>query len=895
MDPPTPTPIDVAALNRADDLARQRSGQSATAGALQRTKDEAARLQREADLKNQAIGLLNAENERQAQADRVSGQLATINPTREPFTPGPTTSLRQQAHDRERRLTDAEQARQAVFDEIPVADAVRASEQRAEIERVHLATEASERAAQIAHREATAAETALTGQGGGDRPVVDVLQGPTLSGRPLKEVVEEDKARAAQEALTRHDQRLRQRPITAEEKERQAGARVPEDIAKEVLSLGRVRTATFNAEDYAKDYRATREELGRQYDKAKIEAEVLSGQQLTESRDAFLDRSVGTLDQYTQRRLTNEPTVVRLALGYIPIIGTGLAVSDTVKDWDHLSTQQKVERVALDGLGAVGDVVLIGGAARVAIKGLRGGTVVSRLTVSDGDQAAKLIATVDKAMPGGTVRPIERVAIAATADPNELRQVARLADQIQETGGKHIKALTIETAPTQSGIRAAIETDNTLQQAIRGGRAAKRVDRITGTTIIVDRAGADTQAIATQLSEANVRHVTIRTVRGTTASASDIDNLAQHLARERKLTGTPEELSQIKADLKAATGLGDAKTVEKYSRTLTKDLRRQGIRVTEESQVIKPTRNIRAHKIRTELALEPEAPRGTPAASRGGGVAAPPATGGGAALTRTYHLGQGTIPVAFTPGRVYVGGRPDLTEYPVPGQSPVAPMRIRPGRTPPTPRTRPTPETVTRPAETPTPEERQRAGGQYEEDKAFGTDTEPDTTTDTEPDTTTDTDTKTDVGTGTDPRVEGRTDPDIKPDTRPDTKPETQPATRTNTKGPGAETFRFRLPDGNFTPAGQYPRVIEVRQGFERWQMDLDTGKSEFTRTATSGRPGDTFRVVQYDAEPPQPRKGRLGIVDFEITPRGISFRQNEFARRDRQRSNAFRRSRGRL
>lgn len=110
------------------------------------------------------------------------------------------------------------------------------------------------------------------------------------------------------------------------------------------------------------------------------------------------------------------------------------------------------------------------------------------------------------------------------------------------------------------------------------------------------------------------------------------------------------------------------------------------------------------------------------------------------------------------------------------------------------------------------------------------------------------------------------------------------PETPTTGKAPSPPgRAGFELPTGERLKPGLYPRVVTWRQGKFIVQLDLDTGQKSFTRTdnGQKGRgPVETFHVRTTDKTPPKTQEFRQGFVSIRATPNDLKFQRVRFRRR---------------
>ena len=92
---------------------------------------------------------------------------------------------------------------------------------------------------------------------------------------------------------------------------------------------------------------------------------------------------------------------------------------------------------------------------------------------------------------------------------------------------------------------------------------------------------------------------------------------------------------------------------------------------------------------------------------------------------------------------------------------------------------------------------------------------------------------------------------------------------------PTRARFRFRLPRGESLAPGVFPRVVSWPQGAFTITQDLDTGQRTFTRRRAPTRvtPRQGFKVVTTDKTKPARQSFRQGVVVIDVTARRLRFR----------------------
>ncbi|MGH7774641.1 MAG: hypothetical protein ACREQA_20650 [Candidatus Binatia bacterium] len=100
---------------------------------------------------------------------------------------------------------------------------------------------------------------------------------------------------------------------------------------------------------------------------------------------------------------------------------------------------------------------------------------------------------------------------------------------------------------------------------------------------------------------------------------------------------------------------------------------------------------------------------------------------------------------------------------------------------------------------------------------------------------------------------------------------------------PAPSRGRFELPTGEKLKLGVYPRVVAWRQGKVIIALDLDTGQRTYTGTTNGQKgksPAQTFRVRTTDRTPPKTQDFRQGFVSIRVTPSDLKFKRVRFGRR---------------
>ncbi len=104
--------------------------------------------------------------------------------------------------------------------------------------------------------------------------------------------------------------------------------------------------------------------------------------------------------------------------------------------------------------------------------------------------------------------------------------------------------------------------------------------------------------------------------------------------------------------------------------------------------------------------------------------------------------------------------------------------------------------------------------------------------------------------------------------------PSTKPPTKAPTKVPVIPVrlpIRFKV-KGKALPEGQFPRIVEWKQGFVVFRKDLVSGQLITTGTKQPGRPRDTLKVITTSRKRPRTQVEKLGIVNLVVTAVGLDF-----------------------
>lgn len=147
-----------------------------------------------------------------------------------------------------------------------------------------------------------------------------------------------------------------------------------------------------------------------------------------------------------------------IGLSLIPIYGTFREVKRLVKNWDNLSTGERVSGTGLTLLSAIGDVTIVMGPVstltKLAFKGDDLGRIVIKASTDSADEAAKIVARVSKVQK---VAP--NIEVVASDNLKYLTNVAKLSEKIEDTS----QVFEIAIQPTARGVRNAGIVDDVLK------------------------------------------------------------------------------------------------------------------------------------------------------------------------------------------------------------------------------------------------------------------------------------------------------------------------------------------------------------------------------------------------------------------------------------------------
>ena len=524
----------------------------------------------------------------------------------------------------------------------------------------------------------------------------------------------------------------------------------------------------------------------------------------------------------------------------IPIYGTVQQSRALARDWDELSTREKIRGVGFAGLSAVGDVALIAPPVGVAVKALKGGKMIQTLRVTKADEAVGIAKTTQATGQKAAIK------VTAVGSQREIAQVQKLVKGLghDPVTLKNTPSITLTTEPTRRGAQSLIRTDDAIQAAAKDipKGAKRRLDRITNAEIVVSSSipKKELAAIANKLGSSKVKRLTVVSVKRPKVNATDVDlrALAKHQAKARGLGETPDQLAKKMA---AALATSSNRVVSKSANNLAKALENQGIRVSEEIMDLAKLKHLKGRrKLRREISLEPRAASGGGVRGGGpGGIAlktkAPPGVAG--RLGTTVRTEKGRFLIVASPGL--------LSVQPASGQTPAEFQRVlAPARGP-------------KKAEFAAPSKRAKAEpGVGPEPQARAT---------------------VQVAPGVSPAAAQRTATQTRGQLAAGSPVATTTLKATTTKK-AAPAFvpRFRLPDGTFLPSGVYPREVTWPQGQVQVTMDLATGKKVFRRRTSKQRvkAREGFKVVSTSKARPVDREFRHGFVNINVRPTRLTFRR---------------------
>ena len=156
----------------------------------------------------------------------------------------------------------------------------------------------------------------------------------TVAPRPIEtrqDVIDRLAAGAISTEEARQEfQRLRQ--ATVRKTRTFSPIRAIKDTLVEAATFGKAETETFNRSDLERKYDRLRADTGQAYDQAVREAQA-KGLEVTETRDEYADRNLGTREEYVREVLKAAPTLSKVAkevgLASIPFYGTARTWEDS--------------------------------------------------------------------------------------------------------------------------------------------------------------------------------------------------------------------------------------------------------------------------------------------------------------------------------------------------------------------------------------------------------------------------------------------------------------------------------------------------------------------------------------------------------------------------------------
>lgn len=642
----------------------------------------------------------------------------------------------------------------------------------------------------------------------------------------------------------------------------------------------------------------------------------------------------------------------------VPLYGTYRQGSRLKGNWDDMSNLDRAINTGATTLSAVGDVTLVAGSASLALKAVKvegtGATkVVQSLSESDPDALAGYGRTMAK-----NGKPVDTVVIRGATSDTEIERGAKMAQTVADDPAFAKSKLRIEGSATPDGLKGITAVDDALPKGVKP-RAVLNVE----SNLPQDEA----EYLAQQAKDAGINRITVHSdvrpaltdkemrdiaakqaannnpipnVQGPNESRTDFFERVNK-ARANRAADTAKIYDDLKAG-KGVAGLEDPKAIQDSSKRLAKALEGKGILVDVEEQKLAKGGKLPKNADVKELVLEPPAPKGTPGASRGGGVGTLPRTGEGGGVS----TGSRTTRAAKTGGKltVAVAGRvlfdaddPQGVRYSE-WTKPDEPNQTKPadetGTKPTTTTETPKPdegtsgETDTKPKEGAKPRgghevfdepiirpgEGAKPKGGHEVTLTDSPDTGPgegakpkggheEKIDEPPPEKKEDTVTKPKGGheVSLEPIPTTGTDTETTPSTSTETtpKPKTSTFTRTSltareaTATSASRPVTFRVP-GSALKEGEYPRVVGWPQGFYDYHHDLDTGEQWTTKRRRDFTATPKLRVERTDNTPPKPQRFRMGVMDVVVTDREIRYARNEYAGtppRDRRlRNNPFRR-----
>ena len=172
-------------------------------------------------------------------------------------------------------------------------------------------------------------------------------------------------------------------------------------------------------------------------------------------------------------------------LSLIPIVGTARELNRLIKDWDKLSTKEKITGITFTSLSALGDVVIAGTALKISVKAVKGAKLVQSISVSEGSEAAGIIKATRQ-----TTGKTPDLVFRGSASQQDTRAVVKAFDDlIADTPSlKGTKNITIEATADKASIQALLRTDDALQPALKA-RKASIASELKDLEVQINRAG----------------------------------------------------------------------------------------------------------------------------------------------------------------------------------------------------------------------------------------------------------------------------------------------------------------------------------------------------------------------------------------------------------------------
>lgn len=594
----------------------------------------------------------------------------------------------QRAAEAERRRQDAARERlaQREREREAQAEAERAAKQQAEAERKQRAAEAAEEARLRAER------------------------------RDQKRQEEFERQREA----AKRDQEARQKAAEAEARQKReaaAAARAERREQQRQEQFERQREAAKRDEEVRKVEAEKREKV------AALEArfeERETQQRAAGKENEPLSRPPGHGD--VEEKQYERPLKENL-LDLTPIVGTYRQGDRLVDNWNELSNAEKAEQSGLLALSALGDALLLTGAALKvkSVTGTPSKTVVTA-TSSSADELGDLISAAER-----TKSRISSVEIVAAPSEEIVSEAAKLSGKVPK--GTQVD---IVTSPAEASLRAAFRILEENADKIPAGSPPQRVViEVEGTLTrsqieqLARTIEAEARGVPNPIAKGGTEYprpdtqIIIRSVnRGVTSTQLEeaIETRVNAISKYDKRPRAEIE-AEVRQSLEAKAAEANTQNPADSARTLKRTLEEHGIKASREEIDFTPGRG--ATEQERTLRLEPEPPQ-SGGARGGGGVATaepktdvPPRISGGvkSGTTATGAAAATAAGAGLSAVGTDVSPKETPAETPTPREpasspEPEAPPLKFPDKSPepvekPSPGQKPEPEKSPKPAEDP--------------------------------------------------------------------------------------------------------------------------------------------------------------------------------------------------